>query len=35
MLKEYDLKSKGYEGCDTNDQELLKEVVFRIINRVL
>ena len=35
LLKEYDLKSKGYEGCDTNDQELLKEVVFRIINRVL
>ncbi|MBO4282438.1 MAG: DNA polymerase III subunit delta [Bacteroidales bacterium] len=34
-LKEYDLKSKGYEGCDTPDQELLKELVFRIINRVL
>jgi len=35
LLKEYDLKSKGYEGCETNDQELLKELVFRIINRVL
>ena len=35
LLKDYDLKSKGFEGCDINDQELLKELVFRIINRVV
>lgn len=35
LLKDYDLKSKGYEGYDTQDQELLKELVFRIIYRVV
>ena len=35
LLKDYDLKSKGYDGCETQDQELLKELVFRIIHRVV
>lgn len=35
LLKDYDLKSKGYEGCETQDQELLKELAFRIIHRVV
>ena len=32
MLKEYDLKSKGYNGCDEDGMELLKELSFRIIH---
>ena len=32
MLKEYDLKSKGYNGCDEDGMELLKEMSFRIIH---
>ncbi|MBP7102772.1 MAG: DNA polymerase III subunit delta [Bacteroidales bacterium] len=31
LLRMYDLKSKGFENCDTPDQELLKELTFRII----
>lgn len=33
LLKIYDLKSKGYESCNIPDQELLKELTFRIIER--
>ena len=31
LLKIYDLKSKGFESCDIPDQELLKELTFRIL----
>jgi DNA polymerase III subunit delta len=33
LLKEYDLKSKGYEGSSIQDQELLKELVYKIMSR--
>lgn len=31
LLKMYDLKSKGHEGCDIDDHELLKELTIKII----
>jgi hypothetical protein len=31
LLKVYDLKSKGYEGYDIDDHELLKELTIKII----
>lgn len=33
LLKTYDLKSKGFEGCNTPGSELLKELIFRIIEQ--
>ncbi|MBO4402152.1 MAG: DNA polymerase III subunit delta [Bacteroidales bacterium] len=35
MLKEYDLKSKGYEGCSTEGTELLEELSFRIMHALV
>ena len=32
ILKEYDLKSKGVDSVSTDDSELIKEMIFRIIN---
>jgi DNA polymerase-3 subunit delta len=32
LLKVYDLKSKGFNNTSTNDGELLKELMFQIIN---
>jgi DNA polymerase-3 subunit delta len=32
MLREYDLKSKGYNNVSTSHGELLKELVFRILH---
>jgi DNA polymerase III subunit delta len=32
LLKEYDLKSKGVDSINTDDSELLKEMIFRIIS---
>ena len=32
LLREYDLKSKGVENSSTNDGELLKELVFKIMH---
>jgi len=32
VLREYDMKSKGYESTGTAEGELLKEMVFRIIH---
>lgn len=31
-LKEYDLKSKGIDNANTEDSELLKELIFKIMN---
>jgi DNA polymerase-3 subunit delta len=32
LLREYDLKSKGYNNNSTNDGELLREMVFKIMH---
>jgi DNA polymerase III subunit delta len=32
ILKEYDLKSKGVDSVNTDESELVKEMIFRIIN---
>lgn len=32
ILKEYDLKSKGVDSYKTDDSEMIKEMIFRIIN---
>lgn len=32
LLREYDMKSKGYESTGTTEGELLKEMVFRIMH---
>lgn len=32
ILKEYDLKSKGVDSVNTEESELVKEMIFRIIN---
>lgn len=32
LLREYDLRSKGFDGNSTDDAELLKEIVFKIIH---
>ncbi len=32
ILKEYDLKSKGVDSVNTEESELIKEMIFRIIN---
>jgi DNA polymerase-3 subunit delta len=32
ILKEYDLKSKGVDITNTDESELIKEMVYRIIN---
>jgi len=32
LLRQYDLRSKGFEGNSTEEGELLKEMVFRIIH---
>ena len=32
LLREYDLRGKGFEGNSTDEGELLKELVFRIIH---
>jgi DNA polymerase-3 subunit delta len=33
LLREYDLRSKGWEGNTVGDGELLKELVFKILHR--
>lgn len=35
QLKEYDLKSKGFDGYNVEDTDLLKELCFRILNRAV
>ncbi|MFT3737180.1 MAG: DNA polymerase III subunit delta [Breznakibacter sp.] len=32
LLREYDMKSKGFESANTDSAELLKELVFKIMN---
>lgn len=32
LLRQYDLRSKGFEGNSTDEGELLKEIVFKIIH---
>ena len=32
ILREYDLKSKGVDSVNTDESELIKEMIFRIIN---
>jgi DNA polymerase-3 subunit delta len=32
ILREYDLKSKGVDSANTDESELVKEMIFRIIN---
>jgi DNA polymerase III subunit delta len=32
LLREYDLKSKGYKGTDIPDGDLLKELIFKILH---
>jgi len=32
ILKEYDLKSKGVDAINTDESELIKEMIFRIVN---
>ena len=32
LLRQYDLRSKGFEGNSTDEGELLKELVFKIIH---
>lgn len=32
LLREYDVKSKGFKGCVTKSDELLKELVFKLMH---
>ena len=32
LLKEYDLRSKGINNKSTNEGELLRELIFKILN---
>ncbi|HBG87118.1 MAG TPA: DNA polymerase III subunit delta, partial [Marinilabiliaceae bacterium] len=32
LLREYDVKSKGFGSANTSDGELLKEMIFKILH---